>query len=57
MAEPAAVPAGCDKLWYAHLQLRRRDYDRCAELCTELLTANPKDQARALLRNPPLRCL
>ena len=45
-ASGQGVPPGCDKLWYAHLQLRRRDYDKAAEICTEMLTANPTDQAR-----------
>ena len=41
MKEP---PAGVDRLWAAQSLLRRRQYDDCIELTTELLKANPYDQ-------------
>ena len=41
----AAVQAQVDPLWRAMSDLRRRRHEAAAEACTELLGANPYDQA------------
>lgn len=42
---------GVNLVWLAQSRLRRRKYDECIDLCTELLDKNPYDQASA---TPPL---
>ena len=38
------VAKGVDPLWAAQSYLRRRKYDECIEVCSQLLTVNPYDQ-------------
>jgi len=39
------VAEGMDPVWLASSKLKRRKYDDCIEICTELLEKNPYDQA------------
>lgn len=46
MATPVdGVPSGLDPVYYAQYKLRRKQYDECIAICTEMLTRNPYDQA------------
>mmetsp|Transcript_101079 Transcript_101079/g.174624 ORF Transcript_101079/g.174624 Transcript_101079/m.174624 type:complete len:518 (-) Transcript_101079:257-1810(-) len=38
------VPKGLDPAWYCLSTLRRREFDKCLDACTELLERNPYDQ-------------
>ena len=39
------VAKGLDPLWAAQSLLRRRKYDECIDVCSQLLKVNPYDQA------------
>mmetsp|Transcript_29953 Transcript_29953/g.97554 ORF Transcript_29953/g.97554 Transcript_29953/m.97554 type:complete len:510 (+) Transcript_29953:54-1583(+) len=39
------IPDGLDPVWYAQCKLKRRLYDDCIDVCSELLEKNPYDQA------------
>lgn len=38
------VPANVDPVFYAQLKFRRRQYEPCIDICTELLQRNPYDR-------------
>jgi hypothetical protein len=44
MASTATGEKGVNLVWLAQSRLRRRKYDECIDLCTELLDKNPYDQ-------------
>jgi tetratricopeptide repeat protein 8 len=44
------VPRGVDPFYLAHCRFRRRRYDECIDICTQLLTDNPYDKAVWLLK-------
>ena len=37
-------PVGVDPVWLAQSRLRRRKWEQCTDLCSELLSKNPYDQ-------------
>uniref|UniRef100_A0A7S3G6M4 Tetratricopeptide repeat protein 8 n=1 Tax=Palpitomonas bilix TaxID=652834 RepID=A0A7S3G6M4_9EUKA len=39
------VPAGMDPVYYAQYLLKRKRFDGCIAICTEMLSRNPYDQA------------
>jgi|APLak6261665176_1056049.scaffolds.fasta_scaffold00030_11 tetratricopeptide repeat protein 8 len=39
------MEAQLDPLFHAHSKFRRRDFDGCIDICTQLLATNPYDQA------------
>jgi hypothetical protein len=44
---PAAIAeGGLNPIWFAQSKLRRRRFDECIEICTDVLQRNPYDQAR-----------
>lgn len=43
------LPEGIDPLFYAQSKLRRRQFDACIDICTQLLERNPYDKVGALL--------
>lgn len=42
--------AGCNPVWLAQSRLRRRRFDDCIELCTQVLEERPLDQAAWYLK-------
>ena len=40
---------GLDPVWHAMSKLRRRRFDDCIKLCSEVLEENPYDQVRPLI--------
>ena len=43
----ALAAAGLNPIWLAQSKLRRRRFDECIEICTDVLQANPYDQVGA----------
>jgi hypothetical protein len=41
--------AGLNPIWLAQSKLRRRRFDECIEICSDVMQANPYDQVRILL--------
>jgi len=48
------IPPNVDPLFYAQFKFKRRYYDECISVCTQLLSQNPFDQAVWLLKTRAL---
>jgi hypothetical protein len=46
MGAVGAAAAGLNPIWLAQSKLRRRRFDECIEICSDVLQANPYDQVR-----------
>lgn len=42
------VPTNVDPVFYAQLKFRRRQFEPCIDICTELLQRNPYDRVSRL---------
>ena len=45
---------GLHPVWLASNYLRRRKYDECIAICTDILAKNPYDQVRATFTDRPI---
>ena len=45
---------GLHPVWLASNYLRRRKYDECVAICTDILAKNPYDQVRATFTDRPI---